>query len=425
MDVSFSINLPIVGETLDTDKPVGRSSKAVSPVGLDFASIVMLLCAEMGMPEENVQPAVVEDAKKQTELFLSGIEHSIQGNASEYIALNHDRYPMSPSFAEVSLPLFGAADMIEDPVDPDLETYLEPAGASSSLPFHEMIGAETVEKIALLHEEVLNPAYEDSSNQESSIPKVQLRSAPALGENAQNRAAETQASQKSLSVAEQVQVSEAKTDTAARDDAIDVKGTAFETRNHEEPDHFLREGDDKKTGPPASDAARGRNMVFELNDHLREPAEQVDHTSDAVHRSLPMRFEKLAEFLAEKANSRLPTSIELRLDPPSLGKMTVWLSAKGDEIVVKFVTSSYDAQQALMKSHDQLAQTLSEKGLSLAGFFTDLGTTNGERHHSRTFDDAIKNHRTGPTQVSLNTDVDETELAGHLSMGYGVFDYRV
>ncbi|MBP8619859.1 MAG: hypothetical protein KBI39_00105, partial [Firmicutes bacterium] len=74
MDVSFSINLPIVGETLDTDKPVGRSSKAVSPVGLDFASIVMLLCAEMGMPEENVQPAVVEDAKKQTELFLSGIE---------------------------------------------------------------------------------------------------------------------------------------------------------------------------------------------------------------------------------------------------------------------------------------------------------------------------------------------------------------
>jgi len=93
--------------------------------------------------------------------------------------------------------------------------------------------------------------------------------------------------------------------------------------------------------------------------------------------------------------------------------------------VVKFVTSSYDAQQALMKSHDQLAQTLSEKGLSLAGFFTDLGTTNGQRHHSRTFDDAIKNHRTGPTQVSLNTDVDETELAGHVSMGYGVFDYRV
>ena len=76
--------------------------------------------------------------------------------------------------------------MIEEPVAPDLETYLEPAGASSSLPFHEMIGAETVEKIALLHEEVLNPAYEDSSNQESSIPKVQLRSAPALGENAQN-----------------------------------------------------------------------------------------------------------------------------------------------------------------------------------------------------------------------------------------------
>ncbi len=425
MDASFSINLPIVGETLDTDNPVWRSSKVVSPVGLDFASIVMLLCAEMGMPTENAQPVIAEDSENQTKLFLSGIEPPIQCNVSEYTPLNQVRYPMSPSFAEVSLPLSGATDMIEEPVTPNSETYLEPVSASSSLPFQEMIGAETVEKISVLHEEVINPAYEDSSNQKSSIPKVQFRSALALGENTQDHAVETQASQKSHVVTEQVHVSEAETNTATRDDAIDLTGTSFETKIHEEPNNLLREGDDEKASTPASDAARGRDMIFELNDHLLEPTKQADHRSDVIHRPLPMRFEKLAEFLAEKANSRLPTSIELRLDPPSLGKMTVWLSAKGDEIVVKFVTSSYDAQQALMKSHDQLAQTLSEKGLSLAGFFTDLGTTNGQRHHSKTFDDAIKNHRTGPTQVSLNTDVDETELAGHLSMGYGVFDYRV
>ena len=78
-----------------------------------------------------------------------------------------------------------------------------------------------------------------------------------------------------------------------------------------------------------------------------------------------------------------------------------------------------------MKSHDQLAQTLSEKGLSLAGFFADLGTTNGQRHHSKSFDDVIKNHRTGPTRLSLDPNIDETEIADHLSKGYRVFDYRV
>lgn len=425
MDASFSINLPIVGETLDTDKPVWRSSKAVSPVGLDFASIVMLLCAEMGMPAENAQPVIVEDAENQTNLFLSGIEPSIQCNVSEYTALNQVRYPMSPSFAEVSLPFSGATDMIEEPVAPNSEIYLEPETASSSLPFQEMIGAETVENIAVLHEEVINPAYEDSSNQKSSIPKVQFRSALALGENAQNHAVEAQASQKSHAVTEQDHVSQGETNTPTRDGAIDLTGTSFETRIHEEPNNLLREGDDEKASTPASDAARGRNMVFELNDHLQEPTEQVDHRSDVIHRSLPTGFEKLAEFLAEKANSRLPTSVELRLNPPSLGKMTVWLSAKGDEIVVKFVTSSYDAQQALMKSHDQLAQTLSEKGLSLAGFFADLGTTNGQRHHSKSFDDVIKNHRTGPTRLSLDPNIDETEIADHLSKGYRVFDYRV
>lgn len=414
MNASFSVNPPIVGETLDTEKQVWRSGKAVSPVGLGFANIVMLLCAEMGVPAEN-----------QTNLFISGIEPSIQCNVSEYTALNQVRYPMSPSFAEVSLSLSGATDMTEEPTAPSSETYLDTTNASSSLPFQEMIGAETVDKIAILHEELINPAYEHSSNQKSSIPKVQFRSALALGENAQNHVVETQASQKSHAVTEQDHVSQAETKTATRDGAIDFTGTAFKTRIHEEPDNLLREGNDEKASTPASDAARGRDMVFELNDHLQEPTKQADHSSDAIHRSLPMRFEKLAEFLAEKANSRLPTSIELRLNPPSLGKMTVWLSAKGDEIVVKFVTSSYDAQQALMKSHDQLAQTLSEKGLSLAGFFADLGTTNGQRHHSRTFDDVVKNHRPGPSRISLNPNIDETELANHLFMGYGVFDYRV
>ncbi len=83
--------------------------------------------------------------------------------------------------------------------------------------------------------------------------------------------------------------------------------------------------------------------------------------------------EKFAEILAGKSYSNLPKSLELQLDPPSLGKVTVLLSSRGEEVVVKFITSSYETQKALSGCHEDLARALSERGLSLSGFLVDHG----------------------------------------------------
>ncbi|QUL98599.1 MAG: flagellar hook-length control protein FliK [Candidatus Fermentithermobacillus carboniphilus] len=83
--------------------------------------------------------------------------------------------------------------------------------------------------------------------------------------------------------------------------------------------------------------------------------------------------ERLAEFLAEKARVSLPKSIEIRLDPPNLGRVTVLLSQRGNDVVVKFLAQSFDAQRALTDASGELARALAEKGLFLSGFLVDLG----------------------------------------------------
>lgn len=82
---------------------------------------------------------------------------------------------------------------------------------------------------------------------------------------------------------------------------------------------------------------------------------------------------ELAERLREEALKRLPRSVELRLDPPRLGSVTAVLTARGQEVAVKFVAQSREAMQALERSAGDLARSFSEMGLTLAGFSVDQG----------------------------------------------------
>ncbi|HHY76442.1 MAG TPA: flagellar hook-length control protein FliK [Firmicutes bacterium] len=76
----------------------------------------------------------------------------------------------------------------------------------------------------------------------------------------------------------------------------------------------------------------------------------------------------LAERLREESLRKLPRSVELRLDPPDLGKVTAVLTARGQDIAVRFVAQSHDAIRALERSADELARSFGELGLTLAGF---------------------------------------------------------
>lgn len=85
----------------------------------------------------------------------------------------------------------------------------------------------------------------------------------------------------------------------------------------------------------------------------------------------------LAEHLREEALKKLPRSVELRLDPPRLGSLTAILTARGQDIAVKFVTGSHEAFRALQTSAGELAKSFNELGLTLAGFSVDQGRPQG------------------------------------------------
>ncbi|HHX29590.1 MAG: flagellar hook-length control protein FliK [Bacillota bacterium] len=86
----------------------------------------------------------------------------------------------------------------------------------------------------------------------------------------------------------------------------------------------------------------------------------------------------LAEHLRAEALKKLPRSVELRLDPPHLGSVTAILSARGQNIAVKFVSGSLEAGRALDASAQELAEALNDLGLTLAGFSVDHGDPQGE-----------------------------------------------
>jgi len=82
---------------------------------------------------------------------------------------------------------------------------------------------------------------------------------------------------------------------------------------------------------------------------------------------------KMAETLLRESLKRLPRSVEMRLDPPQLGSVTALLSQRGQEVTVKFIAHSNEAQRALESATEDLARALSDRGLTLTGFTVDPG----------------------------------------------------
>jgi len=90
----------------------------------------------------------------------------------------------------------------------------------------------------------------------------------------------------------------------------------------------------------------------------------------------------ISDFLMKKASENLPKSVELKMNPPELGKVTVLLSTRGDDVVVKFITQSIQTQRALTEASSDLSRALSERGLTLSGFLVDHGGAGKEPDYS-------------------------------------------
>jgi flagellar hook-length control protein FliK len=86
----------------------------------------------------------------------------------------------------------------------------------------------------------------------------------------------------------------------------------------------------------------------------------------------PYRLVELAQNMREQFTGGATRQLVLEMEPNELGKISIKVEAKKDEISVVAVTQSEPARQALMKNSPELRQDLQDQGLMLDKFMVDV-----------------------------------------------------
>ncbi len=133
---------------------------------------------------------------------------------------------------------------------------------------------------------------------------------------------------------------------------------------------------------------------------------------------------RVAEIISEDLYLDSPKSLEFKLDPPGLGKITVVVSSKGEEVWVKFLATSHSSHQVLVNSELTLAQTLSEKGLILSGLFVDHDMA-GQSGQTDAHSDFKKNSKYGKPEIAIHDEMQKLVDIGDMFTNSSVLDYRV
>ncbi|WP_067515235.1 flagellar hook-length control protein FliK [Endozoicomonas ascidiicola] len=78
------------------------------------------------------------------------------------------------------------------------------------------------------------------------------------------------------------------------------------------------------------------------------------------------------------------SALEVRLDPPELGRLSLTIKVDAETLSLQVNASSPAARELLMNSSDRLRQTLAEQGLSLSEMSVDVRSeTDSRKSHSR------------------------------------------
>ncbi|MGI6620444.1 MAG: flagellar hook-length control protein FliK [Bacillota bacterium] len=188
-----------------------------------------------------------------------------------------------------------------------------------------------------------------------------------------------------------------------------ARGTARQV----EPNRFEHKAEELADKPERKDGPGQSIPVFSLK-------VQTEQVQAGGCKASVQDAGEVADTLAEAAKDGLPKTVEFRLDPPGLGRITVVVSAKGEEVCVKFIASSYGSHNVLAGSRDALAHALSQRGLVLAGFFVDHGMA-GQGHGAR-----YESQPTGrPAKPAAYDGVQEQFVIGETVISSSVLDYRV
>ena len=93
--------------------------------------------------------------------------------------------------------------------------------------------------------------------------------------------------------------------------------------------------------------------------------------------------EQVVKSMVMRTTQSGSSEIRLRLNPDNLGEVTMKLTLSGSSISANLVAQNGDVRNALLSNHHQLAQSLSEAGLTLAGFSVDVSGGDAGRDQNR------------------------------------------
>ena len=109
--------------------------------------------------------------------------------------------------------------------------------------------------------------------------------------------------------------------------------------------------------------------------------------------SIVKQARSLSRTLLEESLKRLPRTVEIKLDPPDLGKVTVLLSQRGQEVNVRFTAGTPEGQRILSSALEDLQRTLMENGLTLSSFSVDGEPSGSGRKNPEGSGSQRRNHR--------------------------------
>ena len=146
---------------------------------------------------------------------------------------------------------------------------------------------------------------------------------------------------------------------------------------------FDRSGPTTSVSTSSAEAAgSGHNAVaptFELRPLAVTPALIESRMGPALIKDLQQQFATLDEGTGR--------TVELRLDPPELGRVTVRISMVGDEARVAFTAAQGGAREALEAALPKLREMFEQAGLSLGDAQVGSGSGQDSRGRGRASDD--------------------------------------
>ncbi|MCH8033249.1 MAG: flagellar hook-length control protein FliK [Bacteroidetes bacterium] len=150
-----------------------------------------------------------------------------------------------------------------------------------------------------------------------------------------------------------------------------------------------------------------------LNEIIRSSSESKISRAKLLN-SLEV-FNKISELIQNKKKK----SIEIRLNPPELGKMKVQVDYTEKKLYIRIEVENESAKQLLFQNLEQLKQTINQSGVQLKDMFVSL--TSGEPKQQRSSD--MRKRRSSNNSNSFIEDPD-TEMSAKM-MGYNTYDYLI